>query len=252
MQTITVAQVNQAKVDTNKFLSSVVSTKLKRELKTAEKRFEYLDAPVAERLKTQGELKRIAIGVIRRRRPGVVTSMALVAGSLQKVETEVEEEDYTRFWLGHKNYALFCFMSGHPGGSYGTHRLFVAQSLTKDPLDEDQQLVVPVGYDLSSVRKRFNKNVWDQNFKRNDAISSGRIKGVAMMRDPLYPAFSNIETYIGVEIPITGSKQKVKVFLDGRLVFMGLQPGVIEEPATREAALETIIEVIDNLAASES
>lgn len=280
MQTITVAQISQTKVDTNKFLRAIGDAKIKRELKpkpeptsqlelklrrdaktdqpsnprqrAPAKRFEELEVVASERLNTKNDqIKGVALGVIRRRRPGVVVSLSLVDGYLQRVEADEEVEDFTRFWLGHEVYALFCFMSGHPGGTYPMHRLLVAQALTKDILEDDQQLVVPVGYDLPAVRKSFGKNVWDQNFKRTDAISKGRIRGIAMQSDPLYSEFANIETFIGVEIPITGSNQMVKVFSDGRLQFMGLQPGVIEDPATRENALDTIVQVVDKLSASQ-
>ena len=275
MQTITVAQINQTKVDTAKFLRTIGDTKIKREVKTKSgqkaqlelkpenissprqrapaKHFEKLEAVANERLNTKNErIKGVAIGVIRRKRPGVVVSLSLVNGYLQRVETEQEVEDFTRYWLGHESYALFCFMSGHPGGTYHMHRLLVAQALTKDTIEDDQQLVLPVGYNLPAVRKSFGKNIWDQNFKRTDAISKGRIRGVAMQSDPLYSEFANIETFIGVEVPITGSNQMVKVFSDGRLQFMGLQPGVIEDPATRENALDTIVQVVDKLSAAET
>ncbi len=274
MQTITVAQINQTKVDTSKFLRTIGDTKIKRELKPKSelkaqlelkpehtsspkqrapaKRVEVLEAVANERLNTRNEaLKGMAIGVIHRTRPGIVVSLSLIDGYLQRVEAEEEIEDFTRYWLGHESYALFCFMTGHPGGSYPMHRLLVARALTKDALEEDQQLVVPVVYDLPAVRKAFGKNIWDQNFKRTDAISKGRIRGVAMQSDPLYSEFSNIETFIGIEIPIAGSNGMVKVFSDGRLQFMGLQPGVIEDPATRENALQTIVQVVDKLSASE-
>ena len=274
MQTVTVAQITQTKVDTGRFLRTIGDTKIKRELKpksepkaqlelnpentsspkqrAPSRRFEKLEAVANERLNTRNNrIKGMVIGVIHRKRPGSVVSLSLINGYLQRVETEEEVEDFARYWLGHESYALFCFMSGHPGGTYPLHRLLVAQALTKDTLEDDQQLVVPVAYDLPAVRKAFGKNVWDQNFKRTDAISKGRIRGVAMQSDPLYSEFSNIETFIGVEIPITGSNGMVKVFSDGRLQFMGLQPGVIEHPATRENALDTIVQVVDKLSDSQ-
>jgi hypothetical protein len=247
MQTITVAQIHQRPVNTDRFANQVTRTNIRRPL-PGDNRFEELQAPFVERLQLGNRrLQGLATAVIRRRHPSTVATTSLDNGYLERIEAEEIVEDYTRVWVGHRNYALFCFLSGFPGGTYPGHRLIVAQSLTQDPLNDDQQLVSTVGYDLPCVRQRFNANIWDQNFRRADAIRRGRIRGTDMMRDPLYQEFQQIETFIGVEIPITGSQQMVKVFSDGRLQFMGLQPLVVENPATREAALDTIVQVLDLL-----
>jgi hypothetical protein len=252
MQTITVAKVNQRKVDTAQFIRRVRSIKVRRELKAGDNRFEGLDAPVAEELKSQKpRLRGLATSIIRRKRPAIVVSTSLVKGYLQRTETEEEVEDFTRLWIGHASYLLLCFLGGFPGGTYPSHRLLAARSLTQDKLEEDQQLVNPVVYNLPAVRQSFGTNIWDQNFKRKDAISRGRIQGNAMEIDPLYSQFQNIATFIGVEIPTKGKQERVKVFSDGRLQFMGLQPDLLEEPSTRDEALDTVIQVVDALSPSE-
>jgi hypothetical protein len=74
-----------------------------------------------------------------------------------------------------------------------------------------------------------------------------------MEMDPLYKtAFEDIGTFIGVEIPTTGKTERVKVFSDGRLQFMGLQPDLLEDQSSRDQALEMAIEVIDQLSSCET
>jgi hypothetical protein len=252
MQTITVARINRRKIDADEFVRGVKTIKVRRVLKAGDNRLEELDFPVAEQLNTQtSRLRSIATAIIRRKRPATIVSTSLVKGYLQRTETEEEVEDFTRLWIGHRNYVLFIFMAGFPGGTYPSHRLIVAKSLTKDKLEEDQQLVIPIRYDLPCVREKFGTNIWDQNFQRMDPIQRGRIRGSHMKDDPLYPEFQEIETYIGVEVPITGSQEMIKVFFDGRVQFMGLQPTLIEEPSTRDNSLETIIQVLDKLSSCE-
>ncbi|HYR77761.1 MAG TPA: hypothetical protein VEM96_18230 [Pyrinomonadaceae bacterium] len=247
MQTITVAQIHQRPINTDRFATQITRTNIRRQL-SGEDRFEELRSPFVERLQLASRrLQGLVTAVIRRRHPSTVVTTSIENGYLERIEAEEVVEDFTRVWVGHRNYALFCFLAGFPGGTYPGHRLLVAQSLTQDALNDEQQLVSAVGYDLYCVRQRFGTNVWDQNFRRTDAIRRGRIRGTAMQSDPLYPEFQQIETFIGVEIPITGSQQMVKVFSDGRLQFMGLQPLLIENPTTREAALDTIIQVLDSL-----
>jgi hypothetical protein len=252
MQTITVAQVSEAGLDKDKFSKNFKSAKLRRELKTPEKRYELLQAMAVAQLPTKVPLlDGIIAGVIRRTRQESVFSISLDHGFLVPVEKRQRLEEYTRVWCGHEKYALFCFMSGFPGGSYSAFRQLLAEAFTGTTLKPDQKVVVPVRYDLNSVRSRFRKNIWDQNFVRNDPIRRGRIFGVKMQEDPLFQEFSNIATFIGVEIPIVNSHEMVKVFSDGRLQFMSLQPSQIEDETTRENALNVIVQVIDKLAKSE-
>lgn len=247
MQTITVAQIHQRPVNKDRFAIQITRTNIRRPL-AGENRSEDLRAPFVERLQLANRrLQGLVTAVIRRRHPSAVATTSLANGYLERIESEEIVEDYTRVWVGHRNYALFCFLAGFPGGTYIGHRRLVAQSLTQDSLDDEQELVSTVGYDLACVQQRFGTNIWEQNFRRTDPIRRGRIRGTDMKRDPLYPEFQTIETFIGVEIPITGSQQMVKVFSDGRLQFMGLQPLMIENPGTREEALDSIIQVVDLL-----
>jgi hypothetical protein len=252
MQTVTLSNISQRQVNTRQFLNRIRRVNVRRELRGEEQRFEQLDAPFAETIQSGNmRVNGLATAIVRSRQPGVSVETTVEHGYLEKVERAEELQDFARVWIGHRSYALFVFLTGSPGGTYSSYRRFVAQSLTQDPLDDDQQLVVPIVYDLPCVRQRFGNNIWEQNFLRNDAIRRGRIRGTAMQNDPLYNEFQHIGTFIGVEIPITGSQQMVKVFSDGRLQFMGLQPQVLENPDSRDAALDVVIQVADRLAPCE-
>lgn len=253
MQTVTVARVNGLEVKPASFLECFRHIRIKRELDAERGTSEEFTTAACEQLATQSQrLRGMVTAVIRHTYPVITNSHVLRDGRVSNVENVETRTDFARIWVGRNDeHVLFKFFGDFPRTIYPTHRLLVARCLTKDTLGESQQLVQGVSYDLSCVRDRFGNNVWEQTFRRAEAIRQGRIRGTAMQNDPLYHEFSNIGTLIGVEIPIEGSNQMVKVHQDGRIQFMGLQEERMEDPATRDAALESVAQVVRRLKACE-
>lgn len=252
MQTITVCRVNGVTVNAQRFRQRIKGANIKRRIEAdsstpGRTQDEEFTVPLVETLRSQGSRPKLVTAVIRHTHPIVSTGYALSNGRVATIETTEEANDFTRLWVGHSDYVLLWFISRFPGKGYPTHRFLVAQSLTADPLDETQTVVRAVGYDLGCVRNHFPHNIWDQNFRRPDPISHGRIRGSGMETDPLYSEFSNIGSYIGIEIPIVGSLQKVKVLQDGRLQLMAFQSSQIEDPDSRAAVLDAVLQVVDTL-----
>src|SRR5215510_8909912 len=112
MQTITVAQIHQRPVNKDRFANQITRTNIRRPL-TGENRFEDLQAPFVEPLQLANRrLQGLVTAVIRRRHPSTVAKTSLENGYLERIEVEEVVEDYTRVWVGHRNYALFCFLAG--------------------------------------------------------------------------------------------------------------------------------------------
>jgi hypothetical protein len=254
VQTITVTRVNGLQINTARFVERARSVRIQGPKNQETGTSEEFSIAVAERLTTQhSRLRGMATAIFRHTFPIPGGQFIIRDGQIVHLEANEQRNAYARAWIGYDNYILFCFLGGFPDATaYSMHRLLAARCLTTESVNESQNLVQTVGYDLTCVRSRFPHNIWDQNFQRGDAISRGRIRGTAMETDPLYPEFSHIGTYIGVEIPIIGSNQKVQVIQDGRVKFMALQIERIEAPDTREAALDNIIQVLKRLRACES
>jgi hypothetical protein len=254
VQTITVSRVSGLQVNTAKFLERARNVRIKGPANQEKGSSEEYSVVTAERLETQHpRLRGLATAIFRHTYPMVDSRFVIQDGRITPLENDEVRSDFARVWVGHEGYILFCFLGGFPRASiYSLHRLLAARCLTTEQVTESQNLVQTVGYDLTCVRSRFPHNIWDQNFQRKDAISRGRIRGTAMETDPLYSEFSHIGSDIGVEIPITGSSQKVQVIQDGRVKFMALQLETMEAPETRDTALDSIIQVLKRLKACET
>jgi hypothetical protein len=235
-------------VDTERFLKGISHARLKRTVDSEKGATERFSMLAGQQVKTQDErLRGLVTAVIQHVHPVIRNHHALSKGLVVKVDMPEETIDFTRVWVGHLNYVLFWFIDSHPGSGYPIHRFLTARCLSKESLDENQLLVQAVEYDLSCVRANFPINIWDQNFLRQAPIKRGRIRGTGMQMDPLYNEFSNIGTYIGVEIPIVGKNQLVKVLRDGRIQFMAWQAEQLEDLDTRDSVLDSIVQVLDKL-----
>jgi hypothetical protein len=253
VQTITVSRVTM-QVNTARFIERARSVRIQGPKNQETGLSEEFSVVAAERLTTQHpRLRGMATAVFKHIYPITNSQFTIRDGQIVNLEASELRTAFARAWFGYENYILFCFLGGFPNATvYSLHRLLAARCLTTEAVYENQNLVQTVGYDLECVRSRFSHNIWDQNFQRRDAISRGRIRGTAMETDPLYEEFSHGGTDIGVEIPITGSNQKVQVIQDGRVKFMALQIEQIEAPETRESSLDTIVQVLKRLKACES
>lgn len=202
---------------------------------------ERFTVPIARRIGNPSNLGSL---VILHRYPKQVSTFRLDNDWIRQDETTEETFGLARVWFGFEAYVLFLFRGDSYGKGYPYQRLMFAKCLGLEDDKQEQELVKPIEYDLPCLQITFPDGIWDQDFNRMDPIQKGRIRGIDMRTDVLYNEFSDIQSFIGITVPVKGSSEKIKVLTGGRIQFMRWQPDALEDEDSAVFIFQKIFEIV--------